>query len=110
MRQLALSLAALSLLLLVTAPALAEETVSEDQWAKSHGFRFGVEADVLAGDIDPKKYYPPDVYRVPNKDYPQDFTIDVRQIALMKAKQAQAKLSEKAAKIQAVIDAIERQK
>ena len=69
-----------------------------------------VEADVLAGDIDPKKYYPPDVYRVPNKDYPTDLTIDVRQIALVKAKQAQAKLSEKAAKLQAVIDAIERQK
>lgn len=52
MRQLALSLAALSLLLLVTAPALAEETVSEEQWAKSHGFRFGVEADVLASTIE----------------------------------------------------------
>jgi ribonuclease Z len=66
-----------------------------------------VEADVLAGDIDPKKYYPPDVYRVPNKDYPKDFTVDVREIALVKAKQAQTKLSEKAAKIQAVIEAIE---
>lgn len=52
MRQLALSLAALSLLLLVTAPALAEETVSEEQWAKSHGFRLGVEADVLASTIE----------------------------------------------------------
>jgi ribonuclease BN (tRNA processing enzyme) len=69
-----------------------------------------LEADTLNGDIDPKKYYPPDVYREPKKDYPKDFTIDAREIALVKAKQAQAKLSEKAAKIQAVIDAIEGKK
>jgi ribonuclease Z len=69
-----------------------------------------LEADVRAGAIDPKKYYPPDVYREPKKDYPKDFTIDAREIALVKAKQAQAKLSEKAAKIQAVIDAIEGKK
>jgi hypothetical protein len=69
-----------------------------------------LEADILNGDIDPKKYYPPDVYREPKKDYPRDFTIDVREIALVKAKQAQAKLSEKAAQIQAIIDAIEGQK
>jgi len=67
-----------------------------------------LEAEILNGDIDPKKYYPPDVYREPKKDYPKDFTIDVRQIALVKAKQAQAKLSAKSARIQAVIDAIER--
>ena len=67
-----------------------------------------MEAEILNGDIDPKKYYPPDVYREPKKDYPKDFTIDVRQIALVKAKQAQAKLSAKSARIQAVIDAIER--
>ncbi|RVG73138.1 guanitoxin biosynthesis MBL fold metallo-hydrolase GntH [Sinorhizobium meliloti] len=66
-----------------------------------------IEADILGGDIDPKKYYPPDVYRVPNKVYPKDFTLDVREIALKKAKQAQAKLSAKSAQIQAVIDAIE---
>jgi ribonuclease Z len=69
-----------------------------------------LEAEILNGDIDPKKYYPPDVYREPKKDYPRDFTIDVREIALVKAKQAQAKLSEKAAQLQAVIDAIEGQK
>src|SRR5262245_65603084 len=67
-----------------------------------------VEAEILNGDIDPKKYYPPDVYREPKKDYPRDFTIDVRQVALVKAKQAaQARLSEKAAQLQALIDAIE---
>ncbi|WP_433935888.1 hypothetical protein AB3662_14310 [Sorangium cellulosum] len=48
MRQLGLSLAALSLLLTATAPVLAGETVKEEQWAKSYGFRLGAEADVLA--------------------------------------------------------------
>ncbi|WP_437736877.1 hypothetical protein [Sorangium sp. So ce1335] len=52
MRQLALSLAALSLLLTATAPVLAEQTVTEESWAKSHGFRLGVEADVLARTIE----------------------------------------------------------
>ncbi|WP_437818455.1 hypothetical protein [Sorangium sp. So ce1078] len=52
MRQLAVSLAALSLLLPATAPALAAETVKEEQWAKSYGFRLGVEADVLARTIE----------------------------------------------------------
>ncbi|WP_246698008.1 guanitoxin biosynthesis MBL fold metallo-hydrolase GntH [Rhizobium sp. WYCCWR 11128] len=66
-----------------------------------------IEADILGGDIDPKKYYPPDVYRAPNKAYPKDFTLDVREIALMKAKRAQVKLSEKSARLQAIIDAIE---
>ncbi|WP_461512903.1 guanitoxin biosynthesis MBL fold metallo-hydrolase GntH [Rhizobium mongolense] len=66
-----------------------------------------LEPETLNGDIDPKKYYPPDVYREPHKDYPRDYTIDVREMALVKAKQAQTKLSEKAAQIQAIIDAIE---
>ncbi|WP_437764730.1 hypothetical protein WMF27_33765 [Sorangium sp. So ce281] len=52
MRQLASSLAALSLLLSFTPPALAEETVTDAQWAKSHGFRLGVEADVLTSTIE----------------------------------------------------------
>src|SRR5262245_38787578 len=67
-----------------------------------------VEAEVLNGDIDPKKYYPPDVYREPKKDYPKNFTIDVRQMALVKAKQAaQARLSERAAQLRAIVDKIE---
>lgn len=52
MRQLASSFAALSLLLSFAPPALAEETVSEEQWAKSYGFRLGMEADVLTSTIE----------------------------------------------------------
>lgn len=52
MRQLASPFAALSLLLSFTPPALAEETVTEGQWAKSYGFRLGVEADVLTSTIE----------------------------------------------------------
>ncbi|MGK3965170.1 hypothetical protein WMF38_13425 [Sorangium sp. So ce118] len=52
MRQPASSLAALSLLLSFAAPALAEETVTADGWAKSQGFRVGVEADVLTRTIE----------------------------------------------------------
>ncbi|WP_437959902.1 hypothetical protein WME76_09800 [Sorangium sp. So ce119] len=48
MRQLGLSFAAFSLLLTAAAPVLAGETVKEEQWAKSYGFRLGAEADVLA--------------------------------------------------------------
>ena len=52
-------------------------------YARRHTWR----QDVRDREIDPKKYYPPDVYREPKQDFPKDFTIDVRQIALMKAKQ-----------------------
>ncbi|KYF85095.1 hypothetical protein BE20_24090 [Sorangium cellulosum] len=52
MRPLALSLAALALLLPAAAPALAEETVKEEDWARSRGFRLGVEADVLVSTIE----------------------------------------------------------
>ena len=36
------------------------------------------EAEVHDREIDPKKYYPPDVYREPNRVFPKDFKIDVR--------------------------------
>jgi hypothetical protein len=60
--------------------------------------------------IDPKEYYPADLYRKPEPDFPEGYTIDVREIALKKVKTAQTKLSEKGAKIQAIIDAIEGEK
>ncbi|WP_094555537.1 guanitoxin biosynthesis MBL fold metallo-hydrolase GntH [Synechococcus sp. 1G10] len=31
-------------------------------------------------EIDPKKYYPPDVYREPNPNWPKDFKIDIKSI------------------------------
>lgn len=65
------------------------------------------EQDVRDQEIDPKHYYPADLYREPNRVFPNGFKIDVRKMALMQAKKAQAKLSEKSARIQAVIDAIE---
>jgi len=69
-----------------------------------------LEASILNGDIDPKMYYPVGVYRAPVKDYPRNYTIDVRELALVKAKQAQVKLAEKSTQLQAVIDAIEASK
>ena len=68
-----------------------------------------LEEEILNGDIDPRRYYPPDVYREPQKAYPKDYTIDVRELALVKAKKAQSMLSAKAARLQAVIEAIEGQ-
>ena len=40
-----------------------------------------VEQDVRDREIDPKEYYPPDLYREPEPDFPRDFTIDVREMA-----------------------------
>lgn len=31
-------------------------------------------------EIDPKKYYPADVYRVPNPNWPRDFKIDIKKM------------------------------
>ena len=66
-----------------------------------------IEPNIFNGDIDPKKYYPPDVYREPNKSYPKDFTIDVREIAQKKLRAVQAKLTAGQEKVQKIIDAIE---
>jgi hypothetical protein len=38
------------------------------------------EQTVRDREIDPKKYYPPDVYREPQRNFPKGFTIDVRAI------------------------------
>ena len=58
-------------------------------------------------EIDPKKYYPPDVYRQPQPDFPNGFKIDVRQIAQKKLRAAQAKLTAEQEKLQKIIEAIE---
>lgn len=68
------------------------------------------EQGVRDQEINPKQYYPTELYREPNRVFPNGFKIDVRKMALMQAKKAQAKLSEKSAQIQAVIDAIEAMK
>jgi hypothetical protein len=31
-------------------------------------------------EIDPRKYYPPDVYRTPNPNWPKDFKIDIKKM------------------------------
>ena len=58
-------------------------------------------------EIDPKKYYPPDVYREPQRNFPKDFTIDVRQIVQKKLREGQAKLTAEQEKLQKIIDALE---
>ena len=58
-------------------------------------------------EIDPKKYYPPDVYRVPQPNFPKGFKIDVRQVAQKKLRAVQAKLTAEQEKLQKIIDAIE---
>ena len=52
-----------------------------------------LEQDVRDREIDPKQYYPPDVYREPQPNFPNDFTIDVRQIVQRKLRETQAKLT-----------------
>ena len=59
-------------------------------------------------EIDPKQYYPPDMYREPQPDFPNGFKIDVREIAATKARHIQAKLAEKQAQLQQVVDASSR--
>ena len=38
-------------------------------------------------EIDPRKYYPPDVYRKPNQVFPDNLKIDLTQMAAAKLKQ-----------------------
>ena len=56
-------------------------------------------------EIDPKKYYPPDVYREPQRNFPKGFKIDVRQIVQKKLRAMQAKLTAEQEKVQKIIDA-----
>ncbi len=50
---------------------------------------------VRAREIDPREYYPSDLYREPEPNFPQDFTIDVRNLVNQKVRQMQTKLTEK---------------
>ena len=58
-------------------------------------------------EIDPKEYYPPDLYREPEPNFPEGFTIDVGQIAAVKLRHIQEKLAAKQDQLQHVVDAIE---
>jgi hypothetical protein len=58
-------------------------------------------------EIDPKKYYPPDLYREPQPNFPKDFTIDVRELAAKRVRHMQQKLAAKQDQLQKVIDAMD---
>ncbi len=60
-------------------------------------------------EIDPKKYYPLDVYRVPQRNFPRDFKIDVRQVVQTKLRAVQAKLTAEQEKVQQLVDKLEGQ-
>jgi hypothetical protein len=65
------------------------------------------EPAVREREIDPKKYYPPDLYRVPQRNFPNGFKIDVRQIVQKRVREMQAKLTGAQAKLQQIIDKLE---
>ncbi|MGB7159533.1 MAG: hypothetical protein WBD40_15810 [Tepidisphaeraceae bacterium] len=58
-------------------------------------------------EIDPKKYYPPDVYREPQRNFPRGLKMDVRPMIQKKLREGQAKLTAEQEKLQKVIDALE---
>ena len=67
------------------------------------------EQDVRDREIDPKQYYPPDLYREPQPNFPKDFTIDVRHIVQKKLRAMQAKLTGEQEKLQQLINTLEGQ-
>ena len=54
-----------------------------------------LDAEVYDREIDPRKYYPTDLYREPMVNFPEDFSIDVREVALPKLRHMQEKLKAK---------------
>ena len=68
-----------------------------------------LEQDVRDREIDPKQYYPPDLYREPQPNFPKDFTIDVRHIVQKKLRAMQAKLTGEQEKLQQLINTLEGQ-
>jgi hypothetical protein len=62
---------------------------------------------VRSREIDPRQYYPPDLYREPQPNFPKDFTIDVRELAAKRVRHMQEKLAAKQDQLQKVIDAME---
>ena len=66
-----------------------------------------LDQEVFEREIDPRKYYPTDLYREPQANFPDEFTIDVREVALPKFRHIQEKLAAKEDILQLVVDAIE---
>jgi ribonuclease Z len=60
-------------------------------------------------EIDPKKYYPSDMYRDPQRNFPNGFKIDVRQVVQTKVRGMQAKLTAEQEKLQQLINKLEGQ-
>jgi hypothetical protein len=58
-------------------------------------------------EIDPKQYYPSDMYREPQRNFPNGFKIDVRQVVQQKLRGVQAKLTAEQEKVQQLIDKLE---
>jgi hypothetical protein len=68
-----------------------------------------VEQTVFDREIDPKKYYPRDVYREPQREFPKGFTIDVRDMIGKKIREKiQTKVSRAGTKLQQLIQKLER--
>ena len=69
-----------------------------------------LDQSVYEREIDPRKYYPADLYREPQPNFPEGFTIDVGEIAEVKLRHIQEKLAAKQDQLQHVVDAIEQAK
>ncbi|WSH00159.1 hypothetical protein U8P71_16425 [Rhizobium ruizarguesonis] len=65
------------------------------------------EQDVRDREIEPRLYYPPDVYREPQRNFPKDFRIDVRQVIQRKVRETQVKLTQEQEKLQQIIDKLD---
>jgi len=64
-----------------------------------------LEQTVRDREIDPKKYYPPDMYREPQRNFPNGFKIDVREMIVRKVREKiQTKLSGAKDKLQKLIE------
>jgi len=64
-----------------------------------------LEQTVRDREIDPKKYYPPDMYREPQRNFPNGFKIDVREMVIKKVREKiQTKLSGAKDKLQKLIE------
>jgi hypothetical protein len=67
-----------------------------------------LEQTVRDREIDPKKYYPPDVYREPQGNFPKGFKIDVREMLRKKVREKiQTKVSGAKDKVQELIEKLQ---